>query len=72
VAEGASRAGLARRVDTAVAEAPAGAVLRLRVHGRVGDEARSVLAHARLRAVAPSDMNVEVVYADEPVRRRGP
>ena len=68
-AEGASRADLARRVDAAVAAAPAGAVLRLRVHGRVADEARGVLALPRLRSVAPSDMNVEVVCADEARRR---
>ena len=69
-AEGASEAVLAARVDAALAEAPSDAVLRLRVLGRVGDDARRALGAARLRSAAPRDMNVEVVFADEPRRPR--
>lgn len=65
-AEGAGAPALARRVEGAMEEAPPGAVLRLRVNGRVGEEARAVLAASRLRSVAPPDLNVEVVFADEP------
>jgi len=67
-AGGVSRAALARAVEEAVDGAPAGAVLRLRVHGSVGDDARNVLVAARLRSLAPPDMNVDVVFADEPRR----
>ena len=69
-AEGVSLASLAHRVDAALAAAPPGAVLRLRVHGRVGEAARGVLAAARLRSLAPPDMNVEVFLADERRARR--
>lgn len=64
---------LARAIEAAVARAPADAVLRIRVHGRVGGDARPVLAAARLRAVAPPTMNLDVVLMDEPrawARRR--
>jgi DNA repair exonuclease SbcCD nuclease subunit len=69
-ADGASGTVLARRLHAALDEAPPDAVLRLRVHGRVGDDARGVLSARRLRSVAPPDMNLEVVFADEPRARR--
>jgi DNA repair protein SbcD/Mre11 len=69
-ADGASGSVLARRLDAALGEAPPEAVLQVRVRGRLGQEARRVFAAARLRSVAPGDMNVEVVLADGPGRRR--
>ena len=68
-AEGTSGAVLARRVDAALEEALPASVLRFRVRSRVADEARGVFSARRLRSVAPPDMNVEVVFADE---RRAP
>ncbi len=71
-AEAASGPSLARRLEAALREAPPDAVLRLRVHGRLQGEARSVLSARRLRSVAPPDLNVDVVFADEPRLRRRP
>jgi len=64
--EGLGAAALTREIDAAVAGAPADAVLRIRVHGHVRADARPVLAAARLRAVAPPTMNVDVILVDEP------
>ena len=58
--------GLERLVRVAVQSAPADAVLRLRLRGRIRESARSVLAARRLRALAPLEMNLEVVLADGP------
>ncbi|HSW31804.1 MAG TPA: metallophosphoesterase [Longimicrobiales bacterium] len=70
--EAASPSALAGRLEAALREAPPDAVLRLRVRGCVGDGARGVLAAGRLRSMAPPDLNVDVVLADEPRPRRGP
>ncbi len=69
-AEGLSAAGLARRVAAALERAPADAVLRLRVHGRVRGDAWEVLSAARLRSLALPTMNVDVLFVDEPRRVR--
>jgi len=69
-AEGVSAAGLARRVAAALERAPADAVLRLRVHGRVRGDAWEVLSAARLRSLALPTMNVDVLFVDEPRRVR--
>jgi len=61
---------LRARVRAAVDQAPADAVLRLHVLGRVQGPARSALAASTLRTLAPPSMNVDVVLADEP--RRAP
>lgn len=61
---------LRARVRAAVERAPSDAVLRLHVQGPVPGPARSVLAAATLRALAPATMNVDVVLADEPRRSR--
>jgi exonuclease SbcD len=60
--EGASEAALTRRVTAALTQAPADAVLRIRVHGRVPDGGRGVLSAASLRAQAPPGMNVDVLF----------
>ncbi|MDP2957185.1 MAG: metallophosphoesterase [Longimicrobiales bacterium] len=69
-ADGMSEAALSGQVAAALERAPAEAVLRLRVHGRVRDDARGALSAARLRALAPEGMNVDVVFVDEPRRPR--
>ncbi len=62
---------LARAIEAAVTQAPADAVLRIRIHGRVGGcRPLRVLAAARLRAIAPPTMNLDVVLVDEPRRWR--
>jgi DNA repair exonuclease SbcCD nuclease subunit len=70
-AEGVSGEAMGRRVDAALAQAPPGAVLRVRVRGHAGPGARSVLSAPSLRSMTPPDMNVDVVFADEPRVRRG-
>jgi DNA repair exonuclease SbcCD nuclease subunit len=63
-------AALERRVRAVVSGVPADAVLRIRVRGRLGAGARRVLGAARLRELAPSTMNLDVVLVDEPKRPR--
>ena len=63
-------ADLAREIDGMVADSPPNAVLRLRVRGYVPEEARPLLAAARLRARSPDTMNLDVVYPDEGRRTR--
>ena len=57
------------RLAAALADAPRDAVLRLRIHGEVPEEARSSLAAAHLRRLTPPSMNLELVLADERARR---
>ena len=61
-----------RDVRAIIGEAPADAVLRLRVRGPMPGWARHVLGAGRLRALAPFTMNVDVVTpdADTPRGRR--
>lgn len=61
---------LRARIATVLAEAPPEAVLRLRLEGRIADDAHGVLSAEALRSLVPPDMNVDVVLADEPRRRR--
>jgi DNA repair exonuclease SbcCD nuclease subunit len=72
--EGLAGVGAERLVRRALAEAPANAVVRLRVRGAREGNARDTLAAARLRGLAPPSMNVEVLFADQPpqLRRRSP
>ena len=48
-----------------VAKGPRDAVLRIRVHGSVPHEAREVVAVHYLRQVAPREMNLEVLLAED-------
>lgn len=50
----------------AIAEAPADAVLRIRVHGVPAPAAFAALRAAHVRDLAPATMNVEVVLVDVP------
>lgn len=68
-AGGLDRRALTEEIRRAVRDAPADAVLRLRIVGTVPPPARAALSAAALRALAPGTMNVEVALADEP--RRG-
>jgi DNA repair protein SbcD/Mre11 len=51
---------LASAIGALLAELPADAVVRLRLTGQLTDSARRILGSAKLRALAPSTMNVEV------------
>jgi DNA repair exonuclease SbcCD nuclease subunit len=51
-------------VRDAVREAPADAVLRLKVTGSVPRSVRGTLSAARLRAMAPAEMNVELLVEE--------
>jgi DNA repair protein SbcD/Mre11 len=68
-ADGLSATALRTRLAAAIAAATPDAVLRLRILGRVAEDARAVLAAPALRALAPPEMNVETVPVDEPRRR---
>ena len=51
---------LERAIRDTVASVPEDAILRIRVHGPLGDRDRAVVAAANLRAMVPHTMNVEV------------
>jgi len=68
--DGPDPSALDRQIRLALARAPADAVLRLRIHGRLSRGSRALLATHRLRALAPPEMNVEAWLVDEP-RRAG-
>ena len=57
-------AALQRWVEASVGEAPADAVLRLRIRGSIPASAREALTAARLRAMAPPSMNVELLVTE--------
>jgi DNA repair exonuclease SbcCD nuclease subunit len=59
-----------RLIRDAVYEAPRDAVLRIRLHGAIRADARAVVTAARLRDLAPAEMNLDVILVQEP-RRRG-
>lgn len=68
---------LSRRLSRAIESMPREAVARIKVHGRIPPEARLPITAARLRELAPSEMNLEVLLAEdgdrgERPRRRGP
>ncbi len=67
---GSSQPALEHQLRAAFAGLPVDAVLRVRVHGRLSDGDRMLLRAAKVRAAAPSEMNVDVVVVDEP-RRTG-
>lgn len=48
-----------------LADVPADAVLRIRVHGPVDSELRAVVAASRLRRMAPAEMNLEVIFVED-------
>jgi DNA repair exonuclease SbcCD nuclease subunit len=66
--DGIADAELRSHVGRAIEAVPEDAVLRLRVHGQPGDQARTVLTAASVRSLAPATMNVEVRFVDGPSR----
>lgn len=66
--DGLDRPALASALTTAIASAPADAVLRLRFHGQVRDTASDLLRAANVRAMTPSTMNLEVQIAEDRTR----
>jgi DNA repair exonuclease SbcCD nuclease subunit len=68
-ADGATANILERRLASAIDKVPRDAVLRIRVHGQVTQDARAVVHAANLRALAPPTMNVEVMLVDDGARR---
>jgi exonuclease SbcD len=64
-ADGLGTAALARILRLAVRSAPTDAVLRLEIRGEIDDEARALLTPQRIRALAPSEMNLDVVMSAE-------
>lgn len=62
---------LACRLSRAVVTVPGNAVLRVRVHGSVPQQARALLSASHLRSISPPEMNLETVIMEERERRRG-
>ncbi len=62
---------LEARLNATLADVPRDAVLRVRVHGRVPPDVRTVVSAARLRRLAPPEMNLQVLLTEDRVKRRG-
>jgi len=62
---------LEAQLTATLADVHRDAVLRVRVHGRVPPEVRTVVAAPRLRCLAPPEMNLQVLLAEDRVKRRG-
>ncbi|HEY7567365.1 MAG TPA: metallophosphoesterase [Gemmatimonadaceae bacterium] len=58
--EACAAADLERQLRVLIAEVPADAVLTIRVEGTITEDAARVFSAARLRALAPATMNIEV------------
>jgi DNA repair exonuclease SbcCD nuclease subunit len=52
-------------VIQAIDESPPDAVLRLRIHGKLSEQDRAVLAASNLRSLTPTTMNLEASLVDE-------
>ena len=63
--EAVENAALESTLRALIGDAPADAVLTIRVAGKLGDDARRVLAAANLRRLAPATMNIELKLEDE-------
>ncbi len=61
---------LGEKIERVVRAAPADAVLRVRVRGRIPVGDRPALGASRLRAITPATMNLEVVLVDDRPRSR--
>jgi DNA repair exonuclease SbcCD nuclease subunit len=70
--EGMSETALAAAVREIIAAAPADAVLSIRLTGALTESHWRAVSSARLRAMAPSTMNVEIVPVDAWASRREP
>jgi exonuclease SbcD len=70
--EGMSDTSLATAVREIIAAAPADAVLSIRLTGALTESQWRAVSSARLRAMAPSAMNVEIVPVDAWASRRQP
>jgi hypothetical protein len=55
---------LEARLRTVIAAVAEDAVVRVRVHGQIPEEARSAISAASLRAEAPPEMNLAVVAVE--------
>jgi DNA repair exonuclease SbcCD nuclease subunit len=64
-----TRRTLLARLEDTVADAPGEAVLRVKIEGRVPADIRPALNASRIRALAPAEMNLEVLVAEDLDRR---
>lgn len=67
-----SRGDLERQLAAVVGEAPNNAVLRIRVLGVIPPNARPSISAARLRSLAPPEMNMDVITPGDESRRSSP
>ena len=62
---------LPNRIAALVEAVPRDAVFRILVHGSVPSEVRSRISAARLRGMAPTEMNLEILLAEDRPGRNG-
>jgi DNA repair exonuclease SbcCD nuclease subunit len=51
-------------LESTLAELPQDAIVKLKIHGRISQEAMAVLRTASLRSIAPSTMNIGAAFKD--------
>jgi predicted Fe-Mo cluster-binding NifX family protein len=51
-------------LESTIAELPQDAIVKLKIHGRMSQEAMAVLRAASLRAIAPPTMNIDTAFKD--------
>jgi hypothetical protein len=49
-------------LESTIAELPQDAIVKLKIHGRMSQEAMAVLRAASLRAIAPLTMNIDTAF----------
>ncbi|MGB9439384.1 MAG: hypothetical protein WCB15_15675 [Desulfobacterales bacterium] len=51
-------------LESAIGQLPEDGIVKLKIHGRISQEAMAVLRAASLRAIAPPTMNIDTAFKD--------
>jgi hypothetical protein len=51
-------------LESNIGELPEDAIVKLKIHGRISQDAMVVLRAASLRSLAPSTMNIDTAFKD--------
>jgi hypothetical protein len=51
-------------LESTISELPEDGIIKLKIHGRISQEAMAVLGAASLRSIAPPTMNIDTAFKD--------
>jgi len=51
-------------LESTIGELPEDGIVKLKIHGRISQEAMAILRAASLRAIAPPTMNIDTAFKD--------